>query len=77
MLRYEVFTIKGLSRNGGGSHFALLKLKRGYTGVAVYESFNRTLGFSIESLNCEIDYAIPGQPQFKETIPQSCNGLID
>jgi uncharacterized protein with beta-barrel porin domain len=48
---------------------ASLKLKGGYTGFAVYERFNGASGFSIESLNCEVDYTVPGQPQFKETIP--------
>ena len=45
-----------------------LKLKGGYTSFAVYESFNGATGFSIESLNGEVDYAVPGQPQFKKTI---------
>jgi hypothetical protein len=48
---------------------ASLKLKGGYTGFAVYERFNGASGYSIKSLNCEIDYAVPGQPQFKKTIP--------
>jgi hypothetical protein len=48
---------------------ASLKLKGGYTGFAVYERFNGASGFSIESLNCEVNYTVPGQPQFKETIP--------
>jgi hypothetical protein len=48
---------------------ASLKLKGGYTGFAVYERFNGASGYSIEPLNCEVDYAVPWQPQFKETIP--------
>jgi hypothetical protein len=68
--------VKGKAKRGY-ILFASLKLKGGYTSFAVYESFNGASGFSIESLNCEVDYVVPGQPQFKETIPQSCNGLID
>ena len=49
--------------------FASLKLKGGYTSFAIYKSFNGASGFSIESLNGEVDYAIPGQPQLKEAVP--------
>ena len=47
----------------------LLKLKGGYTSFAVYESFDGAAGFAIESLNGEVDHAVSGQPQFKETVP--------
>jgi hypothetical protein len=73
---WKGWRVKGKAKRGY-TLFASLKLKGGYTSFAVYESFNGASGFSIESLNCEVDYAVPGQPQFKETIPQSCNGLID
>ncbi len=60
--------VKGKAKRGG-TLFASLKLKGSYTSFAVYESFNGASGFSIKSLNCEVDYAVPGQPQFKKTIP--------
>jgi hypothetical protein len=58
-----------MTQEGATVRFASLKLKGGYTSFAVLEGFNGASGFSIKSLNCEIDYAVPGEPQFKESVP--------
>lgn len=48
----------------------LSQLKSGYAGLTVIERFDRTLRFSIQSLNFQLDPAVPGQPQFKKTVAQ-------
>ncbi len=56
---------------------ALSQSERGYAGLAVIEGFNPTPGFSIQPLNAQVYSMVPWQPQFKKTIPQGGNSLIN
>jgi len=57
--------------------FVLVQLKRGYAGFAVIEGSNRTSGLTIHSLNSQFNHAVSRKPQFKKTIPQSGNRIIN
>jgi hypothetical protein len=46
----------------------LAQPKRGYAGIAVFEGFNRTLRFSVESHNVQFNPAISGKPKLKKTV---------